>query len=131
MQDEILIRETDTGILIRMGDRVLFDFGKAEIRPEAEPVLTMVGNTLINSAKQIMVSGHTDNIPIHTKDFPTNWELSSKRAVNVVRYLVEDVGMDPSVLAAVGYGEYQPLIPNTSPENRRVNRRVEFEVTWK
>lgn len=131
MQNRIVVTGTQNGVMIRMGDRVLFDEGKAKILDNAKPILNIVADALKEDSERILVSGHTDTVPIHTEKFPTNWELSSARAVEVVRYLIDDTGLDPRILAAAGYGEYSPLVPNNSPENRQINRRVEFEVTWK
>jgi len=69
------------------------------------------------------VEGHTDNLPIHTKEFPSNWELSTARAISVIRYL-EEKGINKERLSALGYGEYRPLVSNNTPENRAINRRV-------
>ena len=131
MQENVMVTGTQNGVLVRLGDRVLFNQGSADILGKAKPFLEMVGNMVKANASRILVSGHTDNVPIHTEKFPSNWELSSARAVNVVRFLIDQVKIDPHLLAATGYGEYEPLVPNTSPENRQINRRVEFEVTWK
>ncbi|MCF7800568.1 MAG: OmpA family protein [Candidatus Marinimicrobia bacterium] len=131
MQNDVSVTGTENGVTIRMGDRVLFDVGKTKILDSAKPILDILAESLENDAERILVSGHTDNIPIHTEKFPSNWELSSTRAVEVVRYLIDYNGIDPRILVAAGYGEYSPLMPNNSPENRQINRRVEFEVTWK
>jgi chemotaxis protein MotB len=76
------------------------------------------------------VEGHTDNIPISTAKFPSNWELSTARAMSVVKYLYKVEGISASKLAAVGHGEYRPLVPNTTRENRSRNRRVEIFIKW-
>lgn len=131
MQNNVMVTGTENGVMIRMGDQVLFDEGKAEIIDTAKPILEVVAESMKNEAQRILVSGHTDNIPIHTEKFPSNWELSSARAVEVVRFLIDHAGINPRILAAAGYGEYSQLVPNNSPENRQINRRVEFEVTWK
>lgn len=131
MQNKVIVTGTADGVMIRMGDRILFDEGKADIINDAKPILNIIAEALKDDAGRIFVSGHTDIIPIHTEKFPSNWELSSARAVEVVRYFIDNAGIAPQVLAAVGYGEYAPLVPNNTPENRQINRRVEFEVTWK
>ncbi len=130
-QNDISSEITATGMLIRMGNRVLFDVGKAELKPEAYPILDLVGETIKKRAKEVLVSGHTDNTPIHTPDFPSNWELSVARALTVVKYLINHAHVPPEILAATGYGEYRPLVPNTNSANRQRNRRVEFLITWK
>jgi chemotaxis protein MotB len=130
-EQDISIEETEGGMLIRMGNRVLFDLGKADLKPEALPLLDVVGNTIGKNAGEVLVCGNTDNLPITTGKFPSNWELSTARALSVVKYLINVVQVSPDVFGAVGYSEYRPLVPNDSPENRQKNRRVEFLVTWK
>lgn len=130
--DEVIsIKFTETGLLIQMGDKVLFDLGKADLRSKAFPILNIVGKTIRSRAREVLVSGHTDNIPIDTKEFPSNWELSSARATSVVKYLIDFANVPAEILAATGYSEFRPLLPNDSPENRQKNRRVEFLVTWR
>ncbi len=114
------------GVLIRMGDKLLFESGKAEIMPRALPVLDQIIQTFDGTYKAIYVEGHTDNVPISSARYPSNWELSAARALNVVRYLSKKGHIHPSKLAAVGHGEHRPLLPNTTPQNRAKNRRVEI-----
>jgi chemotaxis protein MotB len=78
--------------------------------------------------RQIVVEGHTDDLPMRTDKIASNWELSALRATAVVRYFVEEKGLDPSRLSATGYGEFQPLVPNVSEVNRRINRRVDIVI---
>ncbi len=127
---QIAIEMDGSGIHIRLGDNILFDPGKAELKPQAFPILKAVAKVVKNDFKQIFVEGHTDDVPIHTSRFPSNWELSAARALSVVRYLHYVEGIDASRLAAVGYGQYRPLVPNTSPENRAKNRRVEIYIKF-
>ncbi len=128
--NQISIDLDGTGIHIRLGDNILFDPGKAELKPQAFPILKAVADVVKNDFKQIFVEGHTDNVPIHTSKYPSNWELSAARALSVVRYLHYVEGIDAARLAAVGYGEYRPLVPNTTPENRAKNRRVEIYIRF-
>ena len=130
-EDDISIVETEGGMLIRMGNRVLFDLGKADLKPKALPMLNILGKTIGKSAGEVLVCGNTDNLPITTGIFPSNWELSSARALSVVKYLIDVVNISPKVFGTVGYSEYRPLVPNDTPENRQKNRRVEFLITWK
>ena len=108
-------------------DKILFDSGQTEIRPEGLAVLKRVVEILMTvTDKVIRVEGHTDNIPIAgalAKRYPTNWELSAARALNVTRYL-EKEGIDPSMLSAAAFGEYQPIAENDTPEGRAKNRRI-------
>lgn len=130
-EEDVSIEATGTGMLIQLGDRVLFDLGKADLKPEAYPILEIIGKTVKEQSKEVLVCGHTDDLPINTPKFPSNWELSTARAVTVVKYLINSANVPPEILGATGYSEYRPLVPNDSPENRKKNRRVEFLVTWK
>jgi chemotaxis protein MotB len=111
-------------------DKILFDSGKTVIKPEGLEVLTRVGDILKDvKDKRIVVEGHTDNVPISPalrSRFPTNWELSTARAVVVVRYLQEKVGIDPSLLWAAGLSEYHPVADNATAEGKARNRRIEI-----
>jgi chemotaxis protein MotB len=113
-----------------MVEKVLFDSGSADIKKNGKNVLDRVGGILKQvTDKQINIEGHTDNVPISPKlqhKFPTNWELSTTRATNVVRYLQEKGGLDPRLLFAAGFAEYRPLDSNDTGEGRAKNRRIEI-----
>ncbi|MBI5200816.1 MAG: flagellar motor protein MotB [Elusimicrobia bacterium] len=108
----------------------LFQSGSAELTPEMQKIITSIVPELQKNLKDhdLIVEGHTDNVPIHNDLYLNNWELSSARATNVVDYLAKDHGLPAPQLAATGYGENRPKVPNTTPENRRVNRRIVFLV---
>jgi len=131
MEDQIQIKYTGSGLLIRMGDKVMFDVGKAELKPMAYPLLDIIGDMIKDKSKEVLVSGHTDNVPINTPLYPSNWELSLARAMTVVKYMINQSDVPPEKLVPAGYAEYRPVAPNTTDENRQFNRRVEFLVTWK
>jgi chemotaxis protein MotB len=131
MAENINVQITENGLLIQLGDKVLFDVGEADLKSIACPLLDIVGKTIRDKAAVVLVSGHTDNVPIRTEEYPSNWELSSARAIRVVKYLIEDAAVSPELLGATAYSEYKPIVANDSEENRRKNRRVEFLVTWK
>ena len=116
---------TEQGARLRFEDGVLFDFGRAEISAEGYAVLDKLAGGLKKMLYPIRVEGHTDNVPIHTRQFPSNWELSTARAVNVVKYFADTGRIDPQRLSAVGYGESKPLVASDSPQQRAKNRRVE------
>ncbi|MFS8572384.1 MAG: OmpA family protein [Clostridia bacterium] len=126
LYDVVAIESTERGIVIHFTDRVLFDTGRAEIKPEAREVLQAVAVELAKLPHHIRVEGHTDNVPIHNERFPSNWELSTARAVTVLRFLIQVGGLDPGRLSAVGYGEYRPIASNDTPEGRARNRRVDI-----
>jgi chemotaxis protein MotB len=107
-------------------DKILFDSGSAELSARGKEVLARMGAVLGKvDDKQVQVSGHTDNVPIAEK-FPSNWELSVTRAVNVVRFLSETAKVPPKRLMAAGFGSHQPVASNGSPAGRARNRRIEI-----
>ena len=135
LQDEIAkgnitIQQVRDRLTINMVDRVLFDSGHAQVKPAGVTVLKQVGDVLNKiSDKQIRIEGHTDNVPISSKlqdRFKTNWELSTARATTVVRYLIDQGGVDRQYLSAVGYADTHPLASNDSEEGRSSNRRIEI-----
>lgn len=116
----------DRGLVIILPGHVLFDSGASDVKPEAKLILDRLSKVLRKSRNDIMIEGHTDNIPISTEQFPSNWELSTDRAVKVLRYLVESSKVPPKRFSAVGYGAAKPLVPNVDNESRMKNRRVEI-----
>jgi chemotaxis protein MotB len=129
---DITISELQGRLTVNILDRVLFASGEAELKPEGEKVLAQVAGVLNqNTNRQIYVIGHTDNVPIRASQFgrySSNWELSTARATSAVRYLVEKSEVDPSLMAAVGYGEYHPIADNATSEGRAKNRRIAIVV---
>lgn len=135
LQDEIAkgnitIQQVRDRLTINMVDRVLFDSGQAQVKPAGVQVLKQVADVLNKiTDKQIRIEGHTDNVPISTKlqgRYKTNWELSTARATTVVRFLIDQGGVDRQYLSAVGYADTQPLASNDSEEGRSSNRRIEI-----
>jgi chemotaxis protein MotB len=131
-QGQIKITQLADRLSVSMVDKILFPSGKAEITPEGLNVLERVGNVLKNTRNKIIrVEGHTDNVPINRrlqKQFPTNWELSTARAANVVRFLQENVGIEAERLQIIGMSEYHPVASNATPEGRSQNRRIEIAL---
>lgn len=113
-------------VLIRIREKGSFPSGTAELRPSFLPVLDRIGRVLAETDGQIVVAGHTDNIPIATRQFPSNWVLSAARAANVVHYLSKTTAIDPARMEIRAHAETQPLIDNDTVENRAENRRVEI-----
>jgi chemotaxis protein MotB len=135
LQDEIskgniTIQQVRDRLTINMVDRVLFDSGQAQVKPAGVKVLKPVSDVLNKiSDKQIRIEGHTDNVNISTKlqdRFKTNWELSTARATTVVRYLIDQGGVDRQHLSAVGYADTHPLASNETEQGRASNRRIEI-----
>lgn len=126
---EVGIASTHQDLVITLKDALLFDSGKADLRDEALPILQKVTAIAVREANfDIEVLGHADDVPIARPEFPSNWELSAARAGRVARQLIEN-GVDPARLSVEGYGDVRPLAPNTSAENRRLNRRVEVRLS--
>ena len=128
-EPEITAIYTEKGVLIILSSTILFKFGSADINPASFSVLDKIAVVIGDMSESVRVEGHTDNVPIvHSRRFPSNWELSIKRAVNVVKYFVEVGKIPPQRLSAAGYGESKPLFPNDTQEHRARNRRVEILV---
>lgn len=127
----IKIREEDAGVVLQLSDSILFDLGKAEMKSDSTAVLDVISNILPNIENEIMVQGHTDNVPISSAQYKSNWELSTARAVNVIKYFIETKGFDPTRFSATGYGEYRPLVDNSTEANRAINRRVDILIVQK
>ncbi|ADL07868.1 OmpA/MotB domain protein [Thermosediminibacter oceani DSM 16646] len=124
----IRVEREERGLAIRFIEGALFDSGKAYLREDARQVLDKIAPILKKIQRPIRVEGHTDNVPIHNSEFPSNWELSTTRAVNVVRYFIEKHNISPHMISAAGYGEYHPIAPNDSEKNRALNRRVDIII---
>ena len=123
-QLKVVVREGR--MLIALANDVLFDSGKTEIKPDGQTALAQVAQVLATIPdRKFVVAGHTDNVPIRVARFPSNWELSTARAVEVTRFLIKN-GMRPESLAAAGYGEFDPIAKNDTPDGRSQNRRIEI-----
>jgi chemotaxis protein MotB len=123
---DIQVTHTHQGTRLSFEDQVLFDFGKATINPAGFVFLNKIADVLGKMPYAVRVEGHTDNVPIQTRRFPSNWELSVARAVSVVKHFAEVSNIDPQRLSAVGYGESRPVAANDTLPNREKNRRVEI-----
>ena len=121
--DLINIKQNDFWLEIDIKSSVLFGSGDARLSEDAEDILASIAQLLMDYPNDIQVEGFTDNVPIKTRYFPSNWELSSSRAASVV-HLFEEEGVDPKRMQAIGYGEYRPITDNTTEQGRNTNRRV-------
>lgn len=134
---EVSVKEEKGKLTITMLDKILFDSGKAKIKKEAMPILDKLAGILKEySEREFVIEGHTDNVPISTTLFPSNWELSARRATNVLQYFVVQQKISPKRFSATGYGEYKPVADNSTVEGRAKNRRVEVillppDIVWK
>lgn len=121
---------TTQGLLLTITEGVLFMPGNAEVVGEARSIATEISNLLVTDPpRNIVIEGHTDNTPIHTAKYPSNWELSSSRAINFMKILLENEKLDPKKFSATGFGEYQPVSSNDTTEGRAKNRRVEVLIS--
>jgi chemotaxis protein MotB len=125
---ELQVRQYKDMLTVDVAEQLFFDSGRADLKDTGKTVLKKVGEALKGyEDKVIRVVGHTDNVPIKTKVFPSNWELSVARATTVVRYL-QEVGIPPERMVASGRAEYQPVAENDTPEGRKKNRRIEITL---
>jgi chemotaxis protein MotB len=123
---QVEIRENR--MIVRLGDKILFDAGKTDLKPEGKEALAQVTKVLKDLPnRNYQVAGHTDNIPIKSAKFRSNWDLSTARAVEVTNFMIS-AGMEPKRLSAAGYAAESPVAPNDSPENKAKNRRIEITL---
>ncbi|HHW42700.1 OmpA family protein [Desulfofundulus thermobenzoicus] len=131
-QEGLAARVTATneerGIVVSFQEEVLFKRGSAELTGGARQAITSIAPVLLKTPNYIRIEGHTCDLPIHTPQYPSNWELSTARALTVVRELINQAHFPPQRLSAVGYGEYRPRVPNDSEEHRQLNRRVDVVI---
>jgi chemotaxis protein MotB len=127
-QKNVRISEDSRGLTITLNEAGFFDPGSAVIQPAALPVVDRIAATLRATTYDVRVEGHTDNTPIRTAQFPSNWELSTARATHVLQYLIANAAIPPERLSAVGYGEFRPVAENATPSGRAANRRVDIVV---
>lgn len=127
---QIQVTQLKDKLTLNMVEKILFNSGQAEVKESGKKVLNSIAAALKNiQDKDVRVEGYTDNVPLSPKlqdRFPTNWELSTARATNVVRYLEEKTGFDPSRLIAAGFGQYHPISTNDTDEGRAQNRRIDI-----
>jgi len=127
---EVKLRMAQQGLVVTVMDRVLFDSGKTELKPQSKATLDKVAGVIMDKApdNELAFEGHTDSVPINRPCFPSNWELSTGRATSVLHYFVDKHGFAPAKLRAVGYGEFRPVATNDTPDGRQRNRRTELVI---
>jgi len=126
--NNISVITDERGIVIRIMDKAFYDTGKADLKEKARATLDKIAPVIKDLPNEIRIEGHTDNVPISTYEFKSNWELSVRRATEVVRYLVERDGISTQRISAAGYAEYRPVAENDTEANRALNRRIEIIV---
>ncbi|MCH7650557.1 MAG: flagellar motor protein MotB [Nitrospinae bacterium] len=124
LSGEVRVSSDPRGAVITISDVVLFPLGSAEMTPQGRKTLRQVFDVLKQFQYNVKIEGHTDNTPIHTLRYPSNWELSAFRASEVAHMMIDD-GFPPERLSVEGFAEFRPKVPNTSAENRAINRRIE------
>lgn len=132
LEDKVTVEKKGDEIILRFADVLLFDTGKAEIKAGGVPTLSAVGEQLKNYMAEgyiLNIEGHTDNMPIKTSQFPSNWYLSSARAIAVASFYIDEMGFDRTKVTCIGCGEFQPVATNDTAEGRAMNRRVEIKLS--
>ena len=124
--DQVHLRKSSRGVIMTLADKLLFTSGDARLASMAYPLLVKIAQIIRRIDVAIEIEGHSDDRPIKTNAYQSNWELSTARAVNVLRYLIEEQNVDAERLSAVGFSKYQPTVKNNSEKNRSINRRVEI-----
>ena len=129
LEGKVQIRSDADSITISLADNLLFDSGSADMRPGSQDVLLQVAVALRGLKNEMRIEGHTDNVPVNSSDFATNWELSGARAGRVLRFLQEQGGLT-NVLFLAGFAETQPIADNATPEGRALNRRADIVILY-
>lgn len=131
VREEVEMKYSLNYVKITLPGETLFDSGEAVIKPEGFVIIDVLGQMITEQAFSdytIQIEGHTDNVPINTFLYKNNWYLSAARAIAVGDYLINDKGFDPTKISSTGYGEYDPIAPNDTAENKAKNRRVEMKI---
>lgn len=125
-QNKVTLSITRRGLIVSLKEAGFFDSGQAQIRPDAYELINTISEVMTQYNNPLRLEGHTDNVPISTSQFPSNWELSTARATNGLKYLIKHFDVDPNKISATGYAEFRPVAENTTPEGRARNRRVDL-----
>ncbi len=129
LEDELSTELADDGLMIRIKEKALYPSGSAELVGDAQKIGPVVASLLGTIPQRVVISGHTDNVPINTPQYPSNWELSSFRAMNFMKYLLSlNPNLQPGRFSAIGYSEYRPIADNSQEQGRAQNRRVEILI---
>lgn len=125
-QNKVTLNITRRGLIVSLKEAGFFDSGQAQIKQNAYELINTIAEAMTKYNNPLRVEGHTDNVPISTYQFPSNWELSTARATNVLKYLLKYYDTDPDKISATGYGEFRPVAENDTPDGRSKNRRVDL-----
>jgi chemotaxis protein MotB len=124
----VALRQTPEGIVLSLREVGFFDSGSATLRASSMDTFDRIGSVLRSISSNVRIEGHTDNVPIHTSLFQSNWELSTARATEIIRLFLTREGLAPARLSAAGYAEYHPIADNSTEDGRRSNRRVDIVI---
>ncbi len=122
----VSVEVEERGVVVRLMETLMFDLGKAQLRPEAKKLLSQVAPVLVKSGRPLMIEGHTDNLPINTYEFPSNWQLSAARSANVIYFLTQQASVPEEQISGAAYADQRPIATNDTPEGRQQNRRVDI-----
>ena len=131
LDDSIDVAQNEKGVVLQLKDSILFESGQADLKEGSNEVLDKINDIISTVPNSVVIEGHTDNVPIKNEKYKDNWDLSSMRATNVLRYFTEGKHQDPTKFKAAGYGEYKPKVDNSTDENRAQNRRVNILIESK
>ena len=126
IQEALSILDDNRGIVLSIQESLIFDPGESKIKKEVLPILEAISRAIDSGTNDILIIGHTDNVPIKNERYDSNWELSADRGLSVLDYFVKDRNLPPSRFTVGGSGPSKPLVPNSTPKNRALNRRVEI-----
>lgn len=127
-QSKVHVEINRRGLVVSLKEAGFFDSGSATVKQQSKSIIAVIAESLSDYANQLRVEGHTDNMPISTAQFRSNWELSSARANNIMHLLTESYGLEPERISTVGNSEYRPVDTNDTPEGRAKNRRVDIVI---
>lgn len=129
LEDELSTELSEEGLMIRIKEQALFPSGSADLLPESQRIAPAIAALLAPISQNVLVTGHTDNVPINTAQYPSNWELSTMRALNFMKFIMaQDARLHPARFSALGASEYRPIATNDTDEGRASNRRVEVMI---
>lgn len=129
LDEQLSTQLAEEGLMIRIKERALFPSGSAQLVGQAKSIVPVVSGLLASVPERVVISGHTDNVPISTPQYPSNWELSSSRALNLMKALLAaNNGLNPARFSAIGYSEYRPIADNKTEAGKAQNRRVEIFI---
>jgi chemotaxis protein MotB len=123
---DINVKRDSRGVVVSIADKFFFESGSASLKGTSAEILDKIAAILLQYTNMIQIEGHTDNIPIKNMEFPSNWELSASRAINVAKYFMSSHNIQPERISTIGYSEYKPVAPNDTTQGRAKNRRVEI-----